>query len=91
MADVKWHIGVVQMDCVLGEIDPNIEKIRHYASLGGDLGLDRGRALAAPSGMGDGPCTPCADRSPGPREAGVAVPEAVNARPAPPARSPFHL
>ena len=40
MADVKWNIGVVQMDCVLGEIDSNIEKIRHYAALGGDLDLD---------------------------------------------------
>ncbi len=40
MADVKWHIGVVQMDCVVGELDPNIEKIGHFAALGGDLGLD---------------------------------------------------
>ena len=40
MADVKLHLGVVQMDCVVGEINPNIEKIRHYAALGGALDLD---------------------------------------------------
>ncbi len=40
MADVKWNIGVVQMDCVLGETEPNIAKIRDFAELAAKLGVE---------------------------------------------------
>ncbi len=40
MARMKWNIGVVQMDCVVGETQPNIEKIRNFAELASKLGVD---------------------------------------------------
>jgi predicted amidohydrolase len=38
MAPTKWNIGIVQMDCTLGEIDPNLKKIAHFATLAKELG-----------------------------------------------------
>ena len=36
----KVNIAVVQMDCVVGEITPNLNKIRHFAGLAASLGAD---------------------------------------------------
>jgi len=36
----KFNIAVVQMDCVVGETEPNLNKIRHFASLSADLGAN---------------------------------------------------
>src|SRR6185503_15949818 len=36
----KVNIAVVQMDCVVGEITPNLNKIRHFAGLAANLGAD---------------------------------------------------
>ena len=36
----KVNIAVVQMDCVVGEITPNLNKIRHFAALAASLGAD---------------------------------------------------
>ena len=38
--DIKCRIGVVQMDCVLGEIAPNLARIERFAGLAGNLGVD---------------------------------------------------
>ncbi len=38
--DIKCKIGVVQMDCVLGEIEPNLAKIDCFAQAAGELGAD---------------------------------------------------
>jgi len=40
MAGVKWNLGVVQFNSVVGDVARNVETIRHYATLGRDLGLD---------------------------------------------------
>ncbi len=40
MASVKCNIAVVQMDCILGETEPNLNKVRHYAELSSGLGAD---------------------------------------------------
>ena len=40
MAGVKWNIGVVQFDSVVGDIAHNVETIGHYAALGRTMGLD---------------------------------------------------
>jgi 5-aminopentanamidase len=36
----KLTIAVVQMDCVVGETAPNLNKIRHFAGLAANLGAD---------------------------------------------------
>ena len=36
----KITLAVVQMNCVVGEISPNLNKIRHFAGLAADLGAD---------------------------------------------------
>jgi len=36
----KVNIAVVQMDCVVGEITPNLNKIQHFAALAASLGAD---------------------------------------------------
>jgi predicted amidohydrolase len=36
----KVNIAVVQMDCVVGETTPNLNKIRHFAALAASLGAD---------------------------------------------------
>jgi 5-aminopentanamidase len=38
--DIRGRVAVVQMDCVLGEIQPNLEKIGHFAEAAGRLGAD---------------------------------------------------
>jgi len=38
--DVKFKLAVVQMDCVLGEIAPNLQKIESFAQAAGRLGVD---------------------------------------------------
>jgi predicted amidohydrolase len=40
MAGVSWNIGVVQMDCALGETAKNLEKIGGFAALASSLGVD---------------------------------------------------
>jgi predicted amidohydrolase len=40
MRDARFAIAVVQMDCVLGETEPNLNKIRHFAGLAASLGAD---------------------------------------------------
>lgn len=40
MADVKLNIAVAQMDCVVGEIEPNLEKIANLARLARELGAE---------------------------------------------------
>lgn len=39
-ADIKMKIGVVQMDCVLGEIAPNLAKIERFAGAAAAAGVD---------------------------------------------------
>ena len=36
----KVNIAVVQMDCVVGETTPNLNKIRHFAGLAANLGAE---------------------------------------------------
>ena len=36
----KVNIAVAQMDCVVGETTPNLNKIRHFAGLAANLGAD---------------------------------------------------
>ena len=38
--DIRFKIGVVQMDCALGEIEPNLAKIARFADAAGALGAD---------------------------------------------------
>jgi predicted amidohydrolase len=38
--DIRGRVAIVQMDCVLGEIQPNLEKIGHFAEAAGRLGAD---------------------------------------------------
>lgn len=39
-ADIRLKIAVVQMDCVLGEIAPNLDKIGRFADAASGLGVD---------------------------------------------------
>jgi 5-aminopentanamidase len=38
--DMRGRVAIVQMDCVLGETRPNLEKIGHFAEAVGRLGAD---------------------------------------------------
>ena len=38
--DIRGRVAIVQMDCVLGETRPNLEKIRHFTEAAGRLGVD---------------------------------------------------
>jgi predicted amidohydrolase len=40
MSSAKFNIAVVQMDCVVGETEPNLNKIRHFATLSASAGAD---------------------------------------------------
>lgn len=40
MPGIKASIAVAQMDCVVGETEPNLNKIAHYASLAKGLGAE---------------------------------------------------
>lgn len=40
MAGMRWNIGVVQMDCALGDTASNVEKIGRFAALASSLGVD---------------------------------------------------
>lgn len=40
MVAMKWNIGVVQMDCTLGDTARNLEKIGRFAELASDLAVD---------------------------------------------------
>src|SRR5947199_6892288 len=36
----EFNIAVVQMDCVVGETEPNLNKIRHFTALSASIGAD---------------------------------------------------
>lgn len=38
--DIRWKIGVVQMDCVLGDVAANLRRISDYAAAAGRLGVE---------------------------------------------------
>ncbi|HER27016.1 MAG TPA: carbon-nitrogen hydrolase family protein [Rhodospirillales bacterium] len=38
--DIKYKLAVVQMDCVVGEIAPNVRKIEKFAQAASDQGVD---------------------------------------------------
>jgi predicted amidohydrolase len=38
--DIRGRVAIVQMDCVLGQIQPNLEKIGRFAEAAGRLGAD---------------------------------------------------
>ncbi len=40
MAPTKWNIGIVQMDCRLGDIEENIKKIADFAAMAKNLGAN---------------------------------------------------
>lgn len=40
MVSTNWNIGVVQMDCTLGQIEPNLKKVANFATLGKELGAE---------------------------------------------------
>ena len=40
MTGAKWNIGVVQMDCHLGDTAKNLDKIERFARLAGELGVE---------------------------------------------------
>jgi predicted amidohydrolase len=40
MSDTKVNIAVAQMDCVVGETEPNLNKIRHFTELAAKLGAE---------------------------------------------------
>ena len=40
MSDTKLNIAVAQMDCVVGETEPNLNKIRHFTELAARLGAE---------------------------------------------------
>jgi predicted amidohydrolase len=40
MSEAKFSIAVVQMDCVVGETEPNLSKIRHFTALSAGVGAD---------------------------------------------------
>ena len=39
-SDIRGRVAVVQMDCVFGEIEPNLAKIEHFAAMARNLGAD---------------------------------------------------
>jgi len=40
MSDAKFTIAACQMDCALGEIEPNLNKYEHFAMLAGRMGAE---------------------------------------------------
>jgi 5-aminopentanamidase len=40
MSNAQFNIAVVQMDCVVGETEPNLNKIRHFTQLSASMGAE---------------------------------------------------